>query len=214
MAYDADNKGCVISQTDICVVASTHPNYEMSFFYVVEELNVPCICWVPAFTARHVIVGYQAVGRVRNGSGQLYPGKYIMDNLKTCIAVEEDERCFEGGELLEVSSHCSVAWVSYTAGDDLPDKAVIGSVLEDGTPLYVVNVQVFVIFPAIAGYGLANTTAGDGGWAMGYYNKSDELAHVEIWGVRLSKNMEMLVVIWTQVMTFLQVVTKDYCTTK
>ena len=42
MAYDADNKGCVISQTDICVVASTHPNYEMSFFYLVEEFNAPC----------------------------------------------------------------------------------------------------------------------------------------------------------------------------
>ena len=77
-----------------------------------------------------------------------------------------------------------------------------GSVLEEGTPLYVVNVQVFVIFPAYATHGLANTTAGDGGWEMGYYDKSDKLAHVEIWGVRLSKNMEMLVVVWTQVMTF------------
>ena len=177
LSYNLANMTCVIN-SQACLIASAHPNYEIVVFRPIHQHR--CIRWVDSEPARRITAGYQNVGRATYDN-QLLPGKYQI-NGDTFVAWESGEHMLRQAEYLEVDEYCSVAWVSYTAGDPIMSGAVQGSSLPDGTPLYVINL-------------LIDETRGVDGWAYGYYRPDTELGYAGYNGHRTKTEMEMMIVI-------------------
>ena len=76
---------------------------------------------------------------------EILPGRFIQDTSKVKsvslvngpFKVNEDPT--SAVEFLAVSDVCSVAWVPYNAGDQMPSKAVIGWRKRNGKPLLVAS---------------------------------------------------------------------------
>ena len=87
-------------------------------------------------------------------------------------------------EVLTVVTGCQVGWMPYTAGDVIPKRAVVGGILASGSPsgtdsfLYVIRGQV------------------SGSIVIGYYDSNIEIGYVELGGVQVLTEMEMLVEAW------------------
>ena len=139
VSYNFVNNSCIIT-SKACLLVSLHPDYEIILFQPTPHYT--CINWVDSPpTYRHLTSGNQGVARkLRNN--ELLLGKFAYDARVVCAVWESRESCLgPGAEYLQVGEHCSMALVSYTAGDALTDGAVLGSTLSNGTPLYVVNLQ-------------------------------------------------------------------------
>ena len=172
LSYNFADRTCFIHSKP-CVIASSHPDYELILFQPSRQYS--CIRWVDSPPLRYVTEDYQGVARNIHDS-QLVPGKHLLGSLDTCTVWASVEICGRGAEYLEVVDHCSVAWVPYTAGDPVMAGAIQGSTLSDGTPLYVVNLQV-------------------GNNAFGYYRPDVELGCAGWFGERIRTDMEMLIVV-------------------
>ena len=172
LSYSFANRTCVILSKP-CVIASLHPDYELILFQPSRQYS--CIRWVDSPPLRYVTKDYQGVTRNKRGN-QWAPGKHLLGSPVTCTVWASVEDCGRGAEYLEVGDYCSVAWVPYTAGDPVMTGAVLGSTLPDGTPLYVVNLQV-------------------GEDAFGYYRPDLELGYAGRFGEQIKTDMEMLIVV-------------------
>ena len=172
LSYNFANGTCLI-HTKPCVNASLHPDYELILFQ--PSRPYPCIRWVDSPPLRYVTKDYQGVARNKRDN-QWVPGKHLLGSQITCTVWASAETCGQGAEYLEVGDHCSVAWVPYTAGDPVMAGAVLGSTLSDGTPLYVVNLQV-------------------GEDAYGYYRPDVELGYAGRHGEQTRRDMEMLIIV-------------------
>ena len=83
------------------------------------------------------------------------------------------------GYLLEVASNCSVVWRNYTAGDLVPERAVVGGKWKNGTPLYIVADHI--------GYT----------WNVGYYHPSVQMSFIFYnRNIYNRKNMKILLLNW------------------
>ena len=187
LAYDFPNMVCVIAN-QICSEAKINPNYEMTYFHLPSLIHSPCIAWVASTSTRNVGKGYQAVGRVIYDS-KMFPGKLIIATGrsatgKTCIAAAGNERCLDGGELLTIADHCSVAWIQHNAEDPLAPRAIEGSTLPDGTPLYIAEMQL-----------QSHIADPDNGLAYGYFNPATNTAYFGYHGFRTSTQMKLLILI-------------------
>ena len=67
-------------------------------------------------------------------------------------------KCVSNGEFLSFTGATNYMWVDFTAGDDVPDSAIIGGYGHDATPLYVVK-AVFSKSAILAGYYNARSQA-------------------------------------------------------
>ena len=178
LSYNLVNMTCVIN-SKACLIAAAHPDYEIMVFRPIYLHH--CIRWVDSEPARRITAGYQTVARATYDN-QLLPGKYQTSGI-IYVAWESGEHPVRGGwEFLEVDEYCSVAWVSYTAGDPIMSGAVEGSSLPDGTPLYVINLLIY-------------ETRGVDGWAYGYYRPDTGLGSAGASGYRTKTQMEMLIVV-------------------
>ena len=71
--------------------------------------------------------------------GYYLPGWWLGPMFRTVDPVTlKDKKC-RYGEFLAFPDPSSYRWISYTAGDSLPDCALPVSELPDGTPLYIVR---------------------------------------------------------------------------
>ena len=180
LSYNFINRSCIFTFKH-CLEVSKNPDYEITLFQPTQYY--PCISWLNYRPARHLIRGYQGVARRRN-ENQWVPGKYAYPDRVACIVWGSSELCSEqGGEYLQVGDYCSVAWVPYTAGETITKGAVQGGTLSDGTPLYVVNLQI-------------DAGAGIDGWAFGYYRLDNEMGYAGLHGMATRRDMEMLIVVW------------------
>ena len=183
VSYNFVNNTCIIT-SKACLLVSMHPDYEIILFQPTPHYT--CINWVDSTpTYRHLTSGNQGVAR-KPHNNELLLGKFAHDARVVCVVWESGEHCLgPGAEYMQVGEHCSMALVPYTAGDPLANGAVLGSTLSDGTPLYVVNLQLDV-------------NRGENGWAFGYYRPDEEAGYAGLHGMKTRTDMNMLIVVWLE----------------
>ena len=113
-------------------------------------------------------------------SGNIYPG-YIMPSQRRCLATDGVNRFFCASgypcQVLRVREGCTVAFVSYTAGDVLPHGAFAIKNPADGQLRYIAVLKTSFYFTA------------------GYYTVGAPGAMFVHYGLRSKSTMEIMVVI-------------------
>ena len=110
--------------------------------------------------------------------GLYLPGWYREGDKFGSVTPDEGLAYCRSGYLLQVASICSVVWREYTVGDLVPERAVVGGIWKDGSPLYIV-----------ADY-IQNT------WAIGYYRPSVQRSFIMIYAeIYNPQNMKILLAV-------------------
>ena len=103
------------------------------------------------------------------------PGWYHPDMFRFATLDECPAKCISGYLLQDVST-CNVVWRDYTAGDLVPERAVVGGTWKDGTPLYIMADII------------------QGRWAVGYYQPNVKRSFImRVDNVHDPKNMKILI---------------------
>ena len=111
------------------------------------------------------------------GKFKICYGKYYANDEGVAIGP-----IFETGQEIESLTKdvtCTMPWMAYTAWETLPDRAVTGGRLADGSPTYVTKI-----------------THTDQRLVFGYCNPKTKLAYNEATGPHTTTSMDILVVIW------------------
>ena len=176
---------------------STEPCYD----YVPDEEFVvtnlgpepPCAKWVPhtQYNTANVVPmipcdfhsSYRVCAVGRLVTTHRLPGKYHV-LMKHMVSVLDGNTITTGEkEILDVQDGCQVIWVSYTAGNTLPLRAVVGGYIagrgSDDTDLYVIR------------------TTHNGLIIDGYYNPKTNRGHYQYFGAHELSQMDMLVLLWS-----------------
>ena len=146
-----------------------------------------CVEWIPAADSDtshmirsstcHSVPPYITcfVGRLISGL-HILPGSY---RIGVPLYTSLNGQGYTSGqkEVLTVGAGCQVGWIPYVAGNVIPTRAVVGGFLASGT-----GFTLFVIRGQANGYTL-----------FGYYNPNAQNGYVEIDGVHVLTEMEMLV---------------------
>ena len=180
--------GRCLTSEEPCLRLEPDEQYHTTYF----KPNT-CLKWVPLGQRRldHMISVYPC--NTPNVPLQLYcyivrsisspntlPGLFYYDDLTYTVL---DDNILRTGtwEGLEVSPGCPIQWVQYTAGNDLPQRSVVGGHLASdmGSDLYVVRV----------------TTIRDGHDVIisGYYNPASQKAYAVFFTALTFTEMEILV---------------------
>ena len=139
MSFDPVSGICLLA-TQPCVLAEKHNEYRLMVFRKQEQ--VECAVWVADQTgitpSRLVAAGGSANvarvavdGDVLVGSG-INPG----GDFYTYIAHEGQQIQHRNEDFLTAHPNCTMAWVPYTAGDVLPQRALMTGMLANGRRLY------------------------------------------------------------------------------
>ena len=179
--YNHVHNYCLMT-SERCVKLAADVEFQVTHFGTTAE---NCVFWEKlahyqqALTIFFPTVDNDIVpGRYVFPTGKI-PGKlYPHDNN---LYVVKDGVLYYGTdqkEVLQIVPECHVTWVDYTAGDDLPEGAVVGGTW-GGATLYVIKGD-----------------AGGGYIQCGYYHSTDAKGFVENNGVKQLTNMEMLIVLW------------------
>ena len=181
LSYNPVGLYCLL-RSDPCPSAKLQPDFMLMVFTETERRD--CISWIPGneeYTITRLLkatVGLPfRVGRLYEGDSQItgfvmasqsagaYGELYIADpnSMRVRSVLEYD--------VLLVSPSCTLAWVPYKAGDDLPDGAQQTGVL-DGVAVYSIMVpeSVFQIF----GFYIVGTVVGYYSWA-GDFHTTDNM---------------------------------------
>ena len=116
-----------------------------------------CLQWVTSWGLEHVPVEVKNkyvprityIGTLLLGWFDKGGAKFMSYMEGQSVVIDEGDQAIE---VLAKYESCALPWISYTAGDTLPDGAVAGGRLDDGSPTYVAK----------------TTIAGD--VALGYYD--------------------------------------------
>ena len=176
------HKYCLMT-SERCVKLVTDVRFQVTHFGTTAEI---CVSWEELAHYRQELtivlptINRDIVpGRYVFPTGEI-PGKlYPHDNN---LYVVKDDVLYYGSdqkEVLQIVPECHVTWVDYTAGDDLPEGAVVGGTW-GGATLYVIKGE-----------------AAGGHVECGYYHSIYARGFVENYGVIVLTNMEMLVVLWS-----------------
>ena len=181
LAYNSKGKYCLLA-TQLCVKAMVGDDFRMMTFRKHE--NILCIQWVwsdgipyPPRILEQVRPVYQALAR-KPVEGEIYigrsqPGARQMHIARNGVVVSYTEYY-----LLVVSESCSVAWVPYTAGNQLPRGAVEGGYLNSLGTTYCMRVW---------------DAARDPAYTYGYYAPSNGLGYYIWYGAKTTTQMDILV---------------------
>ena len=181
--YNIVEKCCQLGD-ESCVSLVFDNQYNLtSFFSPVES----CVKWIPAAgsdtshmirsSTCHSVPPFDTcfVGRLISGP-HILPGKYEVGGpLHTML--NGQHRTSGQKEVLTVGAGCQLGWIPYVAGNVIPTRAVAGGFLASGT-----RFSLFVIRGRANGYTL-----------FGYYDPNAQKGYVQIDGVHLLTEMEMLV---------------------
>ena len=154
--------------------------------------NDECVEWVP-YTVNPYPVGLvtmlsgkqkQFVARVEYQTDVTVPGKIhpnakngFWTSLGSTVISHGPAQQFPVVEVLAIDVACTQLWVVMETESALPQGALVGGQLNDGTPLYTARFLV------------------DSGLVYGYYNPQTRRAHGEQRGIRSSTTCEVLVVL-------------------
>ena len=189
--YNVNESRCILS-FEGCSKLIQDDRYNVMF--VGQRLTAAqCLTWVPITT--HTLSRMVSsddcemsrtfpdtecyVGRLISAP-HIIPGKYIPGRGAKIFSVLGGSSYKTGTkEILEVSPHCLVTWVSFSAGNLLPHQAVVGGYWgnENGARLYIIRA------PAL------------GKTIIGYYDTAAHMAYVEFRGANEVTEMEMLVLV-------------------
>ena len=150
-----------------------------------------CFQWIPATgsdsnymvptSSCHVLEAHDIcyVGRLISGPHAL-PGKYYIAGGGLYTSMNGQMHTSGQKEVLTVVPGCQVGWMSYTAGNVIPTRAVAGGFLSSGS-----GSSLFVIRGLASGY-----------MSIGYYDPNTDKGYVEYGGVNVLTEMGVLVEVW------------------
>ena len=187
--YDRHKGRCFFSQGP-CINLVRDEQYAVIFFGRLTAEQ--CLRWVPVggHTVERMVSSPDCeenpafsepecyVGRLKSAP-HIIPGKFIPDQGIIYTILDGVQHTTGIQEILDVFPVCQTSWVSYTAGNVLPTKAVIGGHLqnENLSRLYVVRGPIH------------------GKIIIGYYDIAARKAYIEWFGVNELKQVEMLVLV-------------------
>ena len=139
MSYNPVTSACLLAAQP-CVKAERHDNFMLMIFRHQEQVD--CVVWVRdryGVMPDRMLTGPDDahVGRITVGSDILVDQAYKPgENWNTYIAHIGDQIVSRNEDLLTVYPNCTLAWVSYKAGDTLPMNAIVTGMLANGRRLY------------------------------------------------------------------------------
>ena len=146
------NKSLCLVHREICVVTKLANEQVLSSIVLYRPTMNECISWLPhqgyiSHDKRFVFSGknnQRYVARLRYDN-EILPGKLVKTShdmtFKTVSFVNGSNAILlvpdSNMEFLVVSDTCSVTWMPYVAGSQMPPKAVVGGRKSNGGPLFV-----------------------------------------------------------------------------
>ena len=189
--YNTDESQCVLS-LEACT--KLVPDERFNVVFVGPRLTAEqCLMWVSIteHNASRMVSSNDCehsgvfpdtecyVGRLKS-TPHIIPGKYIPKLGMNIYSVLNGSLYKTGiKEILQLSPLCLVTWVSYSAGNVLPHRAVVGGYWgnENDSCLYIIR-----------GPALGKTV-------IGYYDSAAHVAYVEFRGANEVTDMEILVLV-------------------
>ena len=182
MSFNPENGTCLLA-TQPCALAGKHNEYRLMVLR--PKQYVECAIWVPdrngIIPTRLVSLGVNAnVGRI-SVDGNMLVGNAARpgESWNTYTVHEGQMRLYPNQYLLTVHPNCTMAWVPYTAGEVLPEKAVVTGMLANGRRLYC---------------SLSWHTS-PGKWAIGVYAEGDTAAYYAHGGSNAVTQFDILVTV-------------------
>ena len=190
--YNMVEQSCLLGEEN-CLFLKLDIDYNLTSFVPLAE---SCLQWISATGSdpTDLVSSYRChhipdadicyVGRLIFGTHTL-PGKYyrLSGDIHTCFGGES----YTSGqrEVLTVVGGCHVAWVPYTAGNEIPVGAFVGVFLDSG-----LGSHLFVIRGEVSTYIM-----------IGYYDPITQKGYIEFYGCNVLTEMEMLVLVWLHICT-------------
>ena len=177
MNYNPDDRVCALGE-HACHVADSHPDYMLMVFR--PKFDVECAIWkqkrhpLPSRTVDTRIGRHEALCRKQIGTDVLIG--HGTPSYKAFIVVNGKEVGHWGSYVLTVSLSCTLAWVPYTAGSPLPEKALVCGHLISAGPVYCARMW----------------RADAGRMLYGYYPNRHNVAYYGYFGVQESTEMDIL----------------------
>ena len=177
MNYNPNDRVCVLGE-HTCHVADSHPDYMLMVFR--PQFSVECAIWkpksnpLPSRTVDTHIGMHEALSRKQIGTDVLIG--HATPSGPSYTVVNGKAEGYWGSYVLTVSSSCTLAWVPYTAGFPLPEKALVCGHLTSSGPTYCARVR----RPDI------------GRMFYGYYPSGHNVAFYAYLGVQESLEMDIL----------------------
>ena len=142
--YNTDKSYCLLID-DKCMQWEVDNEFELRYLGLPRQ---KCVSWVPVSVFKPTLVvsyaGSTYAGRWRDALNTV-PGKYVPSHGVIYVAMGDATHTYSDGiEVLQKHPECQVVWLAYTAGEPIPDGAVVGGSLstEAGTNLlYVIRAQ-------------------------------------------------------------------------
>ena len=197
--YSVERSIC-FAHKEICVVMiqDTEPVYSSSMFYGPMKQE-DCISWMPwhggvpdgeRFVHEDAEDAVRYVARVHHNN-EILPGRLDV-NSQTIIfkgvglvngptKVRKDGN--SGVELLVVRETCSVIWIPYTNGNQMPTKAVVGGQKPNGGPLFVASLW-------------GTNTDMDNIYRYGHYDPESQLGYTVNLEPVSNSSVDIMVEIW------------------
>ena len=181
--YNIVEKFCQLGD-ESCASLVLDNQYNLTCFVLPVK---SCVEWIPAAgsdtshmirsSTCHSVPPYDTcfVGRLISGL-HILPGSYRI-GVPLYTSLNGQKYTSGQKEVLTVVAGCQVGWILYVAGNVIPTRAVAGGFLAAGT-----GYSLFVIRGQANGYTL-----------FGYYDTNAQEGYVEVDGVHVLTEMEMLV---------------------
>ena len=178
MNYNSNDHVCVLGE-HACHVAESHPDYMLMVLR--PQRDVECAVWkpkrspLPTGTVDTHLGLHEVLCRKQIGTDVLI-GHATPDG-QAYIVVNGNEEGHWNTHMLTVSPSCTLAWVPYTAGYTLPEKALVCGHLTSSGPAYCARVW----------------RADRGRMFYGYYPDGHNVAYYAYNGVQESPKMDILI---------------------
>ena len=181
--YNIAEKFCQLGD-ESCVSLVFDNQYNLTSFFSPVKSYVEWISAAGSDTSHmirsstcHSVPPYDTcfVGRLISGL-HILPGNYRI-GVPLYTSLNGQKYTSGQKEVLSVGAGCQVGWIPYVAGNVIPTRAVVGGFLASGT-----GFSLFVIRGQANGYTL-----------FGYYDTNAQEGYVEVDGVHVLTEMEMLV---------------------
>ena len=195
LSFDEKNHSCLIYK-EVCVEIIKYLGF--SSLLLQDVTKRACISWIPyegiiPLDERIIHRGDGAHFLVRfHYDGELLPGRLYVKRAQKQVRVVKHKtellkvtkEATSDVEFLVVSETCSVAWVPYTAGRDMPLRVVTGGRKWNGQALLLAVLW---------------TTAGPiHNYRFGHYDADDKMSYTYNKGVRSNASVDLLIEIWSR----------------
>ena len=188
-----ENKAMCLVYREICVVMVKGTEEVFRSIMLYEPPKNECISWLPyqgSDPSGERLVYKDSNYLIRqHHNNEILPGKVKKPSMKVRTVslfngpIRINKEANSKTEFLVVSDVCSIAWVPYVAGNEMPSRAVVGGQTVDGRPLFVASLWT------------ADTSTNMG--VFGYYDPETKLGYATTGGQTVSNSsVNIMVEIW------------------